>query len=326
MKRIAIILSLIMGISYICFAQRDTVSAGYPFYFPSPLNYDSLQQDCITNYNRVCGIINASNGGGNANAHVTTFDSFPNRICDFMAIRYVPDTDIHIIGIAYGFGNWPFSQMLPREDTSTQVVMLFLPEADTLLLIDSVSELVIADSMRMQRLMDYDYSAAFSDSTLFKRYDIGHSIGDWWRNHMGWPAGHDSGYEAKYFGVKESYFQNEINLSQDDTFYLAATWRWHNCPGRLIPQNFTNQPLKDYTSVLSIPIFLPSMEYSLMDSNDVWYHGFTAEGLVPWLWAIVRRDCDTCPQVQGLEYVKTGYNRAFFRWPSGPSPRKAARR
>ncbi len=39
------------------------------------------------------------------------------------------------------------------------------------------------------------------------------------------------------------------------------------------------------------------------------------------MWAIVRRDCDTCPQVQGLEYVKTGYNKAFFKWQNGTNHR-----
>ncbi len=323
MKRTAIILSLILGLSHIGFAQRDTIGAGYPFYFPQPLNYDSLQYDCITNYNNVCNIWN----GGQNNilpGSSTELDSviLHEKQCNFLAIKYVPDTDIHIIGIAYGFSFWPLGQLYPYGDSTTQVVMLFVPEGDTLLLIDSVAEVVITDSTYRRRLLDYDFTVAFNDSSLIKNYDIGQSFRDYWTNWRMNTRGYvdgPTGFEAKYFGIKESYFQNEINLSQGDTFYIAASWRRHHGDNRFIPHALTCQPLEGMglASDLPIPIFLPSIEYSAKDTNDVWYHGLVDEGIVPWVWAIIRRDCDSCPQVRELQHFKASANKAFFRWQRG---------
>ena len=72
---------------------------------------------------------------------------------------------------------------------------------------------------------------------------------------------------------------------------------------------------------ISVPIILPSMAYSLMDTSDVWYHGYVAQGLIPWIWVIIRRECDSCPQVQGLQYIKAGSNKAIFKWQMGENHR-----
>ena len=57
---------------------------------------------------------------------------------------------------------------------------------------------------------------------------------------------------------------------------------------------------------------MPSVDYP-------WQYGEFR--FYPLLFPIIRRDCDTCPTVQGLQYVKSGAGKAFFKWQNGTNHR-----
>ena len=62
------------------------------------------------------------------------------------------------------------------------------------------------------------------------------------------------------------------------------------------------------------------MEYCILDTcGNLTQH--QSEHRVPLTWLIIRRDCDTCPTVQGLQYVKSGAGKAFFKWQNGTNHR-----
>ncbi|MBR4506844.1 MAG: T9SS type A sorting domain-containing protein [Bacteroidales bacterium] len=62
------------------------------------------------------------------------------------------------------------------------------------------------------------------------------------------------------------------------------------------------------------------MEYCIVETNGNLTH-HQVEYFVPLIWLIIRRDCDTCPTVQGLQYVKSGAGKAFFKWQNGTNHR-----
>ena len=96
-----------------------------------------------------------------------------------------------------------------------------MPEGNDLLLIDSVAEVVVTEASLTQHIIDHDFTDAFGDSTMLKYYDVGQSFRDWQMS-RGRQAG-ETDFEVRDYGIHESYFKKEINLSQGDTFYIAAS-------------------------------------------------------------------------------------------------------
>ena len=115
--------------------------------------------------------------------------------------------------------------------------------------------------------------------------------------------------------VLEVYFDTEWVVT--DSLYISCKCFLNENfdPYHEIFGDFTIVYVENHNPYIGTYLF-PTVQYRECSYN-IWsdtcaeFHGY------PLLFPIIRRDCDTCPQVQGLEYVKTGYNRAFFRWQNG---------
>ena len=313
MKRTIIVISLILSTSLAAFAQRDTVGAGYPYYFPAPINYDTLPHQTPLGYTFPYFIFEFlyNNMIGTAETLTQNIASQTNKL-DYFAIKKVPDTDIHIIGIAYCFNySQPILFPYSNGDTVTQVVTLYLQEGNTLVPLDSVVDVVISDSTVHLHRFDRDPTCMFNDTSLLKHYDHGDFLRDS-TDFLNYDFHYY--YQIGLWYVKESYFEHEISLSQGDTFYISSSWGSRHRSGITPFHVLGYQPIDIQHDTL--PAYLPTVEYCIKDSIGNWIPG-QAEAIDPFVWAIIRRDCDTCPQAQGLQYVKSSADKAFFRWQRG---------
>lgn len=132
----------------------------------------------------------------------------------------------------------------------------------------------------------------------------------------GWPINdHVIIYEDLTRPLYEVYFDTEIDIS--DSMYLSVKYTWiDSIYGR--NKDYT-QAWEEKHSPNNINNYIfPMQSYRLKNEageDASWTYGETPAYLL--LFPIIRRDCDSCPEVHELRYTKVGNSAAIVQWDAG---------
>lgn len=299
MKKI-LSLGLLLTIAVIATAQHDTLPyyIGMPqFYMDHPL-YGALDD---TNHNGTsCSSIFS-------NSYTIAGRNTPNIIDGDLAIGFYPDSTLHIIGVAM-----PYVSNGPSigSDFKTNLENFYSLLNDTYMthFFDSiVFRLYQPNGGHMSLLKTATIDSTF-DTANCRIYMMFAGINDWYILNF-----HNVNVRAV---MMEVFFDSEVDVS--DSFYVSSK--------QLLGDHYS----MDYTPIWkewhsdAVDTFrFPRQSYRVIENStnpdDLWHYG---EGnFYPLIWPLIRRDSDTCPTVQGLNYIKSSVTKAIFRWQRGEGHR-----
>ncbi len=116
--------------------------------------------------------------------------------------------------------------------------------------------------------------------------------------------------------ILEAYFDNELDLT--DSFYVSYNQiRWDSLPLTLISGYKEAHDILVDTSIYPLTSF--RIIGNILAPDDPCIYG--EYPFYPVVWPIIRRDCDTCPTVQGLQVFRSSATQSFFRWQRGEGHR-----
>lgn len=114
----------------------------------------------------------------------------------------------------------------------------------------------------------------------------------------------------------EAFFDSEIDLT--DSFYVSFKLD----VGDSLSTDITYIWIEDHYPACDTFVF-PLQNFRYIESkptpDDPWI--FRQMYMYPMIWPIIRRDCDTCPTVQGLQAFQANATQQFFRWQRGEGHR-----
>ena len=218
------------------------------------------------------------------------------------AVGFYPDSALTVIGVAWcdhltHNGNDAVS-LIMRDSCE---VRLYAPEMDAMIL-------------RADKRMAFD---TFATSKVYASW-----LG-WGERDSSYLVSHNN-YENIPIPIYEAYFDREISVS--DSFYVSVKdWeynrtrhleeRWDRV--RCWTEGFLNLPLSNYDTVRRFPV----QSYRVQKGQGgLWRYG--EMHCYPLLFPIVRRECDTCPEIQGLRWSRLGSGTtAFVQWDAGVNHR-----
>ena len=134
---------------------------------------------------------------------------------------------------------------------------------------------------------------------------------------LGWnPVDINLGGLTVYSGrlaIRELYFENEIDVS--DSVYISLQYRSRTSgdwkPGVIgWAENHWPQISPD---IRIWPVQSYRVRHCAADCP--WTYG--EQHSYPLLFPIIRRDCDSCPQVRGMQHIKAAANKVIFKWQRG---------
>ncbi len=233
---------------------------------------------------------------------VTQFNGYSRFDTGDYAVGFYPDSALTVIGVA-----WCDHLTYNGNDTVSLIirdsceVRLYVPEMDAMIL-------------RADKRMAFD---TFVTSKVYASW-------------LGWSERDSSylkscnGYATTPIPVYEAYFDREISVS--DSFYVSVKdWeynrtshleeRWDRV--RCWTEGFLNLPLSNYDTVRRFPV----QSFRVQEGQGgLWRYG--EMHCYPLLFPIVRRACDSCPEVQGLRWSRLGNGTtAFVQWDAGVNHR-----
>lgn len=221
-----------------------------------------------------------------------------------IAIGFYPDSTIHIIGMA--FVSWEaavvqgsvFDKMLNYSQLYNSIYKcrIYAPQSNRLQLLDSA--VVTVDDLDSLSYRLYQYSM-----------DYDGNIGLWH------PYTGVNNPVAQHF-IVEAWFNQEIDVS--DSVYMSLDWSLDTYKGNWLTAWY------EYHNPSSAAGFIyPPLNYRVADTSanddDPWMQGVTH--CYPLVFPIIRRDCDTCPQVRNVELFKGSSTQFFLRWQRGNNHR-----
>ena len=114
--------------------------------------------------------------------------------------------------------------------------------------------------------------------------------------------------------IREIYFHNEIDVT--DSLYVSVMKRTYTTSEKWW-QDQTAGLVEWHVYPIQTDVWIfPEQSYRVKHCEDCpWEYG--EQRSYPLVFPIIRRDCDSCPQVRGLQFVKSGARKAFFRWEQG---------
>ena len=116
--------------------------------------------------------------------------------------------------------------------------------------------------------------------------------------------------------IYEIFFDNEIDVT--DSFYISCKYGVVDYGGGGY-EDRTAAYFEIHNPVVDTFIYPPLSYRILPDSassaDDPWIYG--VKRTYPLLFPIIRRDCDTCPTVRGIEVIGSGAGQSFLRWQRG---------
>ena len=306
MKKSVIIAALLLMSFEASQAQSDTLGffVNIPWYFK---NYP-FEDMCDTVHHGVscrpfvAGL--AISGENSLYSHVP-FLNFPNGNGD-IAFGFYPDSTIHVIGVAWlnylrYNGVYPdvieeVSAMIRHEhpDFDSIFCRLYIPNGNNMQLVreKGLEGIEKSDVRLYYPLKDLPVDSSLSSIRHYSR---------------------DANPKDACF--LEIYFDQEIDVS--DSFYISSKYKFSN-----YFDNGYRDNARGYFEyhVPEVDTFIyPPLSYRLLpdsaNADDPWQYGI--KRTYPLLFPIIRRDCDTCPHVQGIEVVPAGNWQAFLRWQRG---------
>ena len=293
MKRLSIIAAFLLLASSVANSQIDSIpyNVNFPYYYMMhPI--DSLR-------------VSSHDGVRCQPAFRTVTHAATTRWCGIpysetekkVALGFYPDTTIHVIGLA--FVKWGltviqgsiYDYTLQHEmDLYTGLeCKMYVPYGNTLQMIDSAT-ITIGD-MNPDKYRLYQYSMDYDENVAP------------WHPYYG-----DLSSRSSQYFIFEAFFNNEVTVS-DSIFFSVKNaglcgWYEFHTPGS-----------SHYT--------YPPLSYRIADTSatadDPWEQGVTY--CYPLVFPIIRRDCDSCPQVRGVELFKGSSTQFFLRWANGENHR-----
>ena len=293
---------LLMSISALQ-AQRDTLgyNVATPWYFK---NYP-IEDMHDTAHNGV-----SCTPGGDYLAYagensIYSFVDYTSYYSGDIAFGFYPDSTIHVIGVAWINGGTLMIDFNGDESSETEAIINHTnPRYDSIF-----CRLYIPYGNHMQLVREKGLDAIDKNKCRF--FDVTKNL----------PVDDLSSFH-QFPGnvirhIIEVYFDNEIDIS--DSFYISTKYRRVNNGGLYMDRAtgyFELHNPEDNT-----PFIYPPLSYRrLSDSatiDDQWQYG--VKKTYPLLFPIIRRDCDTCPQVQGIQVIPSGNGQAFLKWQRGSS-------
>lgn len=212
-----------------------------------------------------------------------------------------PDSTIHIIGMAVVLH--PYGTVTPTSSSTvydgafdfffnynTELkCRLYYPSGDILQLLDTAS-----------------FTVKNFDSTSYRLYQVSF---DYSGNPGPWNPYTQTSQVSHQKYIMEVYFDHETDIS--DSVYLYASfdddtvscfWAYY-----------------EFHTPLSPICIYPEIGYRtfILDSTPDVQSTYGTTHAYPLAFPIIRRDCDTCPVVRGIEVVPSGSNSVFLRWQHG---------
>ena len=134
-----------------------------------------------------------------------------------------------------------------------------------------------------------------------------------------WPDLSDcevSSYVPLYAPMFDFFFDTTLTLT--DTFYISRTLTYNlgdtTLLSPIIPIIFEWHHCYDIGHVRVVPwekrLYRDTLWTGTWHEEEIGWH---VTGVFP----IIRRDCDSCPQVRGVEVIPAGNGQAFLRWQRG---------
>ena len=217
-----------------------------------------------------------------------------------MAFGFYPDSTVHITGVAWYNPLWMDAIESTSIDSNwakwdTIDVKLFLPTNATHMS-PVVSKKCARNAISVSKIMDPSRGWSYDD---FSRMTTIHPLRT---------------------SFCEIYFDSELDIT--DSFYISVKYTWNS--GWPFPRNWDNtmgwierHNLISGDDSSDIRIF-PAQSYRFKKTpgdDDSWYYGEIPAYLL--LFPIIRRDCDSCPEVHELRYTKVGNSAAIVQWDAG---------
>ena len=222
------------------------------------------------------------------------------------ALGFHFDSALTVIGVAWV--DWvafmPRLDSLQRRYDSAEV-KLYTPEGNDM--IPFASKRIRFDTMVVNRVY-----------APYKGW--GQPDADWWEAYMGSIGNQDT---IHCYHLIEVYFDREYNVT--DSFYMSVK-HWST----YIPFNRVDKDDRTFgwmewfhngANYETLGHRFPAQSY-MMKSNasSAWQYGEIY--CYPLLFPIVRRECDSCPDVQGLRWSRLGSGTtAFVQWDAGVNHR-----
>ena len=213
-----------------------------------------------------------------------------------LAFGFYPDSTIHVVGIA-----WAFSPSQILTDSSlwnwdSIKVKLYIPTGDYLMPVRE--KMIIRDTFSFKRIVDFH--KGWSDSDMEYSSTLN-------------PIG---GREV--VPLYEVFFDNEIDVM--DSLYMSVKIYVGLHKKEEITRCF-REAHTPYT--IQDPVVYPLQSFRITDAYGVdrpWRYGEIP--CYPLLFPIVRRECDSCPEVRGLRWSRLGSGTtAFVQWDAGVNHR-----
>ena len=206
-----------------------------------------------------------------------------------LAFGFYPDSTINIIGVAW------FNALLPNLSDSS------------ILMWDTIDLKIYKPTVGNR--MTAIFSKKIIHDTFY--YD---KVLDCAR---GWTEGDYSQWSFCVAPFYEVYLDEGISLS--DSFYISVKYTWNSKPlyNWDITAGWTDHRTTSFPTYTPVHIS-PSLSYRVKDSIDIdapWTYGEI--NAYPLLFPIIRRDCDSCPDVHELRYTKVGNSAAIVQWDAG---------
>ncbi|MBR6292210.1 MAG: T9SS type A sorting domain-containing protein [Bacteroidales bacterium] len=299
---------LLMSISALQ-AQRDTLGfyVNYPWYFKN-YPFENIRDTTHNGTSCIVAERNMAMAGENSLYSYTDIGIFHNWDRD-IAFGFHSDTTIHVIGVAWAVATSHYQMYSDVIEEYEAILSHEHPEYDSVF-----CRLYIPDGNGMQRVREKGLEEIErSDFHLYhvlKDLPTDGSLNSVW---------HYSGNTAiGDAGIVEIFFDQEIDLS--DTFYISVKNRNKLIVGGAM-EDMAYGAFEAHNPVVDTFIY-PTLSYRMLpdtaSSVDApWIYG--VKRTYPLLFPIIRRDCDTCPQVQGIQVIPAGNGQAFLKWQRGTS-------
>ena len=209
-----------------------------------------------------------------------------------LAFGFYFDSTIHLIGVAYcGYPYVGYGIYWDNYTYDTVVVTVYTPSGENMYP-SSIAVVDNADQSLCKRI--YWINVSEHEQLAFPGYII--------------PVGSSPIYEV--------YFDEEIDI-HDSLYISVREWEPYNQHwGYTIHGWVEGHTLGDATNGR----IFPRQSYRVRNVvGGPWIYG--EQNSYPLLFPIIRRDCDTCPTVQGLQVFRSSATQSFFRWQRGEGHR-----
>ena len=297
MKKIVFVLCLLAAVG--AKAQYDTLpyNIGRPYYYMQH-SFDSMHV-VIRNFSYYIVPMTVSlklqilqnNPTGVTPLTTNTSPNRPYADSGDLAYGFYPDSTINIIGVAW------FNALWPSFDDSS---MLMWDTIDVKLYKPTVGNHMTPIARKKIAHNTFDYDKILDCARGWAESDI-----------STWSIVYPT---APFYEV---YFDQGISLS--DSFYISVKYTWNSKSIYNLDVIGGWSDLHTINDATNPEVHIyPSLRYGVRDSIDFdapWTYGEI--NAYPLLFPIIRRDCDSCPEVHELRYTKVGNSAAIVQWDAG---------